>query len=192
MGSPQSLTLPTDFTEQGVSLAILSLTLLLTQLLTLHQPMLPLLSTLPPPMLPLLSRLLLDMLPLTLLRSPPTPTTMLLLTTTLELPSTKESPTMATVLLRDLTLSTSLTAVSRLSPTTPATMMAMSLRSAIRAQLPTPRLSLLSGTLLHTPPLLPMPLLLPTLLPMLLPDLPSLVNKMMSRYNSSIFMIFMM
>merc|ERR1712106_815340 len=60
---PQSLTLPTDFTEQGVSLAILSLTLLHTQLPTLPMlpllmlplPTMPLLSTLPQPMLPLLS-----------------------------------------------------------------------------------------------------------------------------------------
>merc|ERR1712128_285929 len=138
--SPQSLTLPTDFTEQGVSLAILSLTLLHTQLPPL--PMLPLLSTPPLPTMPLLSMLLLATPPLTLQRSPPTPTTMLSLTTTLEPPSTRERQMMATVLFRDLTLSTSLTAVSRLSTTTPTTMMASSLRSAMRAPLPTPRLSL--------------------------------------------------
>merc|ERR1711935_654759 len=122
--------------EQGVSLAILSLTLLLTQLPTLPLlstlppptmplsstlpqptmplssmlplPMLPLLSMLPLPTMPPLSRLPLDTPSLTLLRSPPTPTTMLSLTTTLEPPSSRERPMMATVLFRDLTLSTSL------------------------------------------------------------------------------------
>merc|ERR1712128_102162 len=141
---------------------------MLPLLSTLPQPMLLLLPTPPLPTMPLLSMLLLATPPLTLQRSPPTPTTMLSLTTTLELPSTRERQMMATVLFRDLTLSTSLTAVSRLSTTTPTTMMASSLRSAMRAPLPTPRLSLLSGRLLPTLLLLPTPLSLPTLLPMLL------------------------
>merc|ERR1711935_1031735 len=137
--------------------------LMLLLLSTLPLLMLLLLSMQPQPTMPLLSTLLLDTPYLTWLRSPPTPTTMLWLTTTLEPPSTRERPMMATVLFKDLTLSTSLTAVSRLSTTTPTTMMASSLRSAMRALLPTPRLSLLLPTLLLLLTLLPMLLVLQSL-----------------------------
>merc|ERR1719369_2135970 len=93
------------------------------------------------------------MLPLTLLRSPLTTITMLLLMTTLELPSTRLSPMTAMVWWRNPTPSTFLTAVSRLSTTTPMTMMASSLRSATLALLPTQRLlpSLSLPTLLLLP-----------------------------------------
>merc|ERR550539_1167216 len=107
------------------------------------------------------------MLPPTLLRSPPTPTTMEWLTSTLALPSASPRATMAPVLLRDPTLSTFLTAVSRLSTTMPTTSMVTSLRSPTLALLPTLRLSLLLTTLLPTLLLItlwPIPLLLPMLL----------------------------
>merc|ERR1712083_284756 len=75
----------------------------------------PLLFTMPLlSMLPLLPTTLSAMLPPTLLRFPPTPTTMEWLTSTLALPSASPRATMAPVLLRDPTLSTFLTAVSRL------------------------------------------------------------------------------
>merc|ERR1712106_1116016 len=106
---------------------------------------------------------------------------MLLLMTTLELPSTRQRPMMALVLWRDLTLSTFLMAVSRLSTTMPMTMMVSSLRSATRELLPTLLLLPMDQLLLmphlfslmSLPTLLPMPLpiLLPTLLHMLLPIL---------------------
>merc|ERR1711981_574287 len=85
--------------------------MVLAMLLPMPHPwsMLPLLST-----LPLLPTTLSAMLPPTLLRSPPTPTTMEWLTSTLALPSASPRATMAPVLLRDPTLSTFLTAVSRL------------------------------------------------------------------------------
>merc|ERR550525_934617 len=57
-------------------------------------------------MLPLSLTTLSAMLPPTLLRSPPTPTTMEWLTSTLALPSASPRATMAPVLLRDPTLST--------------------------------------------------------------------------------------
>merc|ERR1712025_1479041 len=106
------------------------------------------------------------MLPLTLLRSPLTTITTLLLMTTLELPSTRLSPMTAMVWWRDPTPSTFLTAVSRLSTTTPMTMMASSLRSATLALLPTQRL--LPSLSLPTLLLLPMLHSLLTLLLMLL------------------------
>merc|ERR1712110_211768 len=89
-----------------------------------HRGPMPLLS-----MLPLLPTTLSAMLPPTLPRSPPTPTTMEWLTSTLALPSASPRATMAPVLLRDPTLSTYLTAVFRLSTTTPTTSMVTSLRS---------------------------------------------------------------
>merc|ERR1711892_1247940 len=145
-------------------------------------PMLPLPTMLPLPMLPLLSMLplltvLLPMLPLTLLRCLPTATTMLLLMTTLELPSTRQRPMMALVLWRDLTLSTFLMAVHRLSTTTPMIMMVLSLRSATRELLPILKPLPMDQLLLmpHLFSLMPLPTLLlilsPILLPMLLPIL---------------------
>merc|ERR1719234_1332250 len=109
---------------------------------------------------------------------------MVLPTTTPRLHSASPRATMAQVLLRAPTLSTFLTDVSRLSPTTPTTLMAMLLRSPTPVRLPTLWLLLLP-TLSTLPPLLPtlctppqflptLPLLLPTLLPTLLlwPTLP--------------------
>merc|ERR1719220_957192 len=97
-----------------------------------------------PSMLPLLATPL-----VTLLRSPPTPTTTELPMTTPRLLSARPSPTTAPVLLRDLTLSTFPTAVSRLSPTTPTTLTVTSPRC------PTPErpstLRLLPTPLLPTP-----------------------------------------
>merc|ERR1712106_435578 len=102
---------------------------------------------------------------------------MLLLTTTLELLSTRQRPIMALVLWRDLTLSTFLMAVHRLSTTTPMTMMVLSLMSATRELLPI-LLPLPMDQLLLMPhlfSLMPLPtlspMLLPTLLPILLPIL---------------------
>merc|ERR1712128_406002 len=120
-----------------------------------------------------LPMVLLPMLPLTLLRCPPTATTMLLLTTTLELPSTRQRPMMALVLWRDLTLSTFLMVVHRLSTTTPMTMMVLYLRSATRELLPILLLLPMDQLLLmpHLFSLMPLPLLLPTLLPTLSPML---------------------
>merc|ERR1739845_249660 len=73
LASPPSLTLPTGFTEQGVSLPTLSATLFLTQLLTLLP--LSLLPTLPLSLLPSPPLLLLAPLPTLqvtpLPRSPP-------------------------------------------------------------------------------------------------------------------------
>merc|ERR1712088_540070 len=91
------------------------------------------------------------------LRFPLTPTTMALPTTTPRLPSARLRATMAPVLLRDPTLSTFPTAVSRLSPTTPMTLMAMSPRCLMLVRPSTLMLSLL-------PTLCTLPLLLPTLL----------------------------
>merc|ERR1719347_1137300 len=114
-------------------------------------------------MLPLWSTLPLAMLPLTLLRFPPTPTTMPLLMTTLELPSTRLSPMMELELSRDLTPSTSLTAVSRLSTTRLTISRVLSPMSA------TPELlSILKLSLLLTPSLTPLLTLLPP------PSLPTL------------------
>merc|ERR1712106_805649 len=110
-------------------------------------------------------------------RCPPTATTMLLLMTTLELPSTRQRPMMALVLWRDLTLSTFLMAVHRLSTTTPMTMMVLSLRSATRELLPILKPLHMDQLLLmpHLFSLMPLPtlspMLLPTLLHMLLPIL---------------------
>merc|ERR1711970_10256 len=118
------------------------------------------------------------MLPLTLLRSLLTTTTMLLLMTTPELPSTRLSPMMGMVWWRDPTPSTFLTAVSRLSTTTPMTMMASSLRSATLALLPTQRL--LPSLSLPTLLLLPMLHSLLTLLPMLLLLLQLLTQELLS------------
>merc|ERR1712106_264459 len=103
-------------------------------------------------------------------RCPPTATTMLLLMTTLELPSTRQRPMMALVLWRDLTLSTFLMVVPRLSTTTPMTMMALSLRSATRELLPTLQLLPMDQLLLmlHLLSLMPLPTLSPMLLPTLL------------------------
>merc|ERR1712106_1100556 len=110
-------------------------------------------------------------------RCPPTATTMLLLMTTLELPSTRRRPMMALVLWRDLTLSTFLMAVFRLSTTMPMTMMVLSLRSATRELLPILKPLPMDQLLLmpHLFSLMPLhtlsPILLPTLLPILLPIL---------------------
>merc|ERR1712106_743137 len=77
---------------------------------------------------------------------------------------------MALVLWRDLTLSTFLMAVSRLSTTMPMTVMVLSLRSATRELLlilkPLPMDQLL--LMLHLFSLMPLPTLLPMLLPILL------------------------
>merc|ERR1712243_141848 len=81
--------------------------------------------------------------------------------TTLELLSTRLNPTMAPELSRDLTLSTFLMVVSRLSPTTPTTTMVLSPTSPTRAPLPTPRLSQLPAPW-PTPLWLPTPLSWPT------------------------------
>merc|ERR1712106_401099 len=84
---------------------------------------------------------------------------------------------MALVLWRDLTLSTFLMAVSRLSTTTPMTMMVLSLKSATRELLHTLQLLLMDQLLLmpHLFSLMPLPnllsMLLPTLFHMLLPIL---------------------
>merc|ERR1719234_1156569 len=132
--------------------------------------------------LPLLSTLLptLPLLSVTWLRSPPTPTTMVLPTTTPRLPSASPRATMAQVLLRAPTLSTFLTDVSRPSLTTPTILMDTLLRSPTPVRLPTLWLPLLP-TLSTLPPSLPtlstLPLFLPTLstLPLLLPTpLPTL------------------
>merc|ERR1712083_1243899 len=91
--------------------------MVLAMLLPMPHPwsMLPLWSTMPLLFtMPLLPTTLSAMLPPTLLRSPPTPTTMEWLTSTLALPSASPRATMAPVLLRDPTLSTFLTDVSRL------------------------------------------------------------------------------
>merc|ERR1712106_38498 len=90
-----------------------------------------------------------------------------------ELPSTRQRPMMALVLWRDLTLSTFLMAVSRLSTTTPMTMMVLSLRSATRELLPTLQLFPMDQLLLmpHLFSLMQLPTLLPMLLPTLLPIL---------------------
>merc|ERR1712203_1248732 len=138
---------------------------------------LPLLST-PPPLSTLLPTppLSLSTLLVIWLRSPLTPTTMALPTTTPRLPSARLRATMAPVLLRDPTLSTFPTAVSRLSPTTPTTLMAMSPRCLILVRPSTLMLSLLP-TLCTLPPSLPtlsMPplwLLMLSMLPLLLPTL---------------------
>merc|ERR1712025_1160300 len=122
---------------------------------------------------------LLAMLPLTLQRSPPTATTMLLLTTTQGLPSARQSPMMALELWRDPTLSTFLMAVSRLSTITPMTMMDSSLMSPTREHPPTLLLPLLLLTLLLplllTLSALLLTLWLPPLLTLLLPPLPILL-----------------
>merc|ERR1719347_1987418 len=139
---------------------------------SLLPPPLPAPSLLPPPSTApsLLPTPLLATLPLTLLRSPPTATTMLLLTTTQGLPSARQSPMMALELWRDPTLSTFLMAVSRLSTITPMTMMDSSLMSPTREHPPTLLLPLLLLTLLPLPLLTLLPLLL-TLLPLPLPTL---------------------
>merc|ERR1712106_768987 len=107
---------------------------------------------------------------------------MLLLMTTLELPSTRQRPMMALVLWRDLTLSTFLMAVSRLSTTTPMTMMVLYLRSATRELLPTLLLLPMDQLLLmpHLFSLMPLPTLLPMPLPILLPTLlPTLLHMLL-------------
>merc|ERR1712106_324160 len=80
---------------------------------------------------------------------------------------------MALVLWRDLTLSTFLMVVHRLSTTTPMTMMVLSLRSATRELLPILLLLPMDQLLLmpHLFSLMPLPILLPILLHMLLPIL---------------------
>merc|ERR1711902_164093 len=95
----------------------------------------------------------------------------------------------AMVLLRDPTLSTSLTAVSRLSTTTPTTMMASSLRSTTRALLPTPSLSPWSRRLLLLLPLWPTPLSLPPPWPMLWLLL-SLAKEQSQHFIQKLFILF--
>merc|ERR1711913_123974 len=107
-----------------------------------------------------------SMLPLTLLRSPPTPTTTEWLTNTLELPSASPRATIAPVLLRAPTRWTFLTAVSKLSTTTPTTMTVTSPTS------PTPELPWLMLPLWFM--LLPTLLLLLMLLPLSMLDTASL------------------
>merc|ERR1712106_721028 len=87
---------------------------------------------------------------------------------------------MALVLWRDLTLSTFLMAVHRLSTTTPMTMMVLSLRSATRELPPTLQLCLMDQFLLMLPlfSLMPLPILLPMLVPTLLPTLLPILSDM--------------
>merc|ERR1712158_305490 len=167
MGSPLDMPLlfpwlPTRLTQLPTTLSTMPpLCLPTPSPMPSTPPPLSMLPTLPTPPLSLSTLLAIW------LRFPLTPTTMALPTTTPRLPSARLRATMAPVLLRDPTLSTFPTAVSRLSPTTPTTLMAMSPRCLMLVRPSTLMLSLLP-TLCTLPPSLPtlstLPLLLPTLL----------------------------
>merc|ERR1712158_210608 len=177
MGSPLDMPLlfpwlPTRLTQLPTTLSTMPpLCLPTPSPMPSTPPPLSMLPTLPTPPLSLSTLLAIW------LRFPLTPTTMALPTTTPRLPSARLRATMAPVLLRDPTLSTFPTAVSRLSPTTPMTLMAMSPRCLMLVRPSTLMLSLLP-TLCTLPPSLPtlsmpplwltmlstLPLLLPTLL----------------------------